>query len=323
MLVRPRFAARLLAPVAACAALALIATPAAGAGARAGGLARRDARCSRSCPAPAPAGPVAPGDEDPSPAFRWALDALDARSRGCPSASAAPSQGTYDREQAFLDITQGTRVSLKSYDPTAPPPLELRPRRRGRRPARGLAGGRARAARAPAELQPGLLAADGPRWRGLRGRSPGARTERRSSPPTARARIAQLSLGGAGDVVRRARGLLERRALVVAGPPVRAPRRRRALDALVARRRAGELLLVMQTPPGGTDAQLLPLGALGLGGTPGGRLTSQTTHTDGVVAGIDIAPTVLRAPGGRGPRRRQGPADHLRARTRRRRARAT
>ena len=39
--------------------------------------------------------------------------------------------------------------------------------------------------------------------------------------------------------------------------------------------------------------QLLPIATLGLGGTPAGRLTSESTHVDGVVAGIDITPTVL------------------------------
>ena len=67
-----------------------------------------------------------------------------------------------------------------------------------------------------------------------------------------------------------------------------------ALDRLIALRRAGELLIVTQTPPVVTGAQLLPIATLGLGGTRGGELTSETTHVDGVVAGIDIAPTALK-----------------------------
>ena len=140
-------------------------------------------------------------------------------------------------------------------------------------------------------MQPGLLAQSipgGAGYAGIAGRPQGAAI-------TAADRtggIAQLSLGGPADLVRRARALLERRRLVVAALPPGAAGRA-SLDALVAAHRPGELLLVMQTPPGGTDAQLLPTGALGLDGAPAGRLTSQTTHTDGVIAGIDVAPTIL------------------------------
>jgi hypothetical protein len=48
----------------------------------------------------------------------------------------------------------------------------------------------------------------------------------------------------------------------------------------------------MQTPPSSTVPQLLPIGAAGLGGA--GALTSSTTRLDGIVAGIDVAATVLR-----------------------------
>jgi hypothetical protein len=105
-------------------------------------------------------------------------------------------------------------------------------------------------------------------------------------------RIAEVSIGAAREVAGRAQRLLERRSLVVAGLP-EGVAGAAALDRLIAMRRPGELLLVTQTPPVVTGAQLLPIATLGLGGTPGGRLTSETTHVDGVVAGIDIAPTVL------------------------------
>ena len=192
-------------------------------------------------PAPAPAQPVAPGDEDPSPAFRWALDALAAQPRLSLGLSSAV-QGTYDREQAFLDISQGTRVSLKSYDPTVPPPLLLRRAAAGAGRLAGWPAIRARAAEAPADVQPGLLAATvpgGAGYAGISGRPHGAAVTAADRTGA----IAQLSLGGAADVVRRARGLLERRALVVADLPPGAAGRR---GAGRARRRA---------PPRGAPAR--------------------------------------------------------------------
>ncbi len=275
--------------VAACAALALIA-PTAPAQAPGPAGSERARVLLAFLPAPAPAQPVAPADADPGPAFRWALDALAAQPRLSLGLSSAV-QGTYDREQAFLDISQGTRVSLKSYDPTEPPPLLLRPAAAGTGRLAGWPAVRARAAEAPADVQPGLLAGTVPGGAGYAGdlRTSARRGDHRRRPCGA---IAQLSLGGAADVVRRARGLLERRALVVAAlPPGTAGRRRWTRSS--PRTGPASCCIVMQAPPGGADAQLLPTGALGLGGTPGGRLTSQTTHTDGVVAGIDLAPTIL------------------------------
>lgn len=288
MLVRSRSAARLLAPVVACAALALLASVAP-AQAPVTALAEQPRVLLAFLPAP----PVPPtdADEDPGPAFRWTLDALDAQPLLALGLSSA-TQGTYDREQAFLDITQGTRVSLKSYRPTTPPPLALRPVPGGTGRLAGWPAVRARADRAPAELRPGLLAQSvpgGAGYAGIAGRPQGAAIVAADRS----GRLAELSLGAPGDLVDRARRLLARRSLVVAGLPA-GTAGRAALDRLVTRHRPGELLIVMQAPPGGTDAQLLPVGTLGLGGTPAGRLTSQTTHTDGVVAGIDIAPTVLR-----------------------------
>lgn len=284
MLVRPRFAARLLAPVAACAAVALLA-PAAPAQAPSAPSAPARALVA-FLPAPAPAEP----DPDPSIAFDWALDAMDARTRLALGLTSA-AQGTYDREQVFLDMTQGTRVSLSSYDPKVPPPLALAPAAGGAGRLLGWPAVRARADGAPADLQPGLLAQTipgGAGYAGITGRPNGAAIVAADRS----GRIAGLSIGGAGDVVQRARGLLRRHALVVAALPA-GTAGRAALDALIARHRSGELLLVMQSPPPGKDAQLLPTGTLGLPGVPGGRLTSETTHSDGEVAAIDIPPTVL------------------------------
>lgn len=289
MLVRPRFAARLLAPVAACTALALLA-PAAPAQAPAVTAPAQARALVAFLPSPAPTTAVAADAEDPSIAFDWALDALDAERRMTLGLTSA-AQGTYAREQVYLDISQGTRVSLNSYDPKEPPPLRLLPAPGGAGRLAGWPAVRARATDAPADLQPGLLAETvpgGAGYAGIGGRPNGGAIVAADRT----GRVAELSLGSSGTVVRRARAQLARRALVVASLPPGAAGRA-ALAELVAQRRAGELLLVMQAPPPGTDAQLLPTGVLGLGGTRGGHLTSSTTHTDGVVAAIDVVPTVL------------------------------
>ncbi|MEA2273431.1 MAG: hypothetical protein QOI98_2139, partial [Solirubrobacteraceae bacterium] len=57
-------------------------------------------------------------------------------------------------------------------------------------------------------------------------------------------------------------------------------------------RAANELILVIQTPPDRKAPQLLPTGVLGLG--PPRAITSETTRLDGVVAGIDVLPTVFK-----------------------------
>ena len=321
MLVRPRFAARLLAPVAAWAVLALLAPAAPGAGARARGPARRRARCSRSCPAPAPAAPVAPGDEDPEP--RLPLGAR--RARRAAAAVPRPQQrgAGHLRPRAgvprHLAGNAGVAEELRPEGPAAAAPASGR-RRRGA--ARGLAGGPRARREAPADVQPGLLAQSipgGAGYAGIAGRPHGG-GDRRRGPVGARSRSSRSAARATSCAARAACSSAAR-----SSSPTfrRGPRAARALDALVAAHRPGELLLVMQTPPGGTDAQLLPTGALGLGGTPAGRLTSQTTHTDGVVAGIDVAPTILEHLGLAGARRRQGAADHLRARARRRGAATT
>jgi len=294
MLARPRSAARLLAPLAALAALALI-PPAASAQAQ-----ERSVLVALLHP---PAELVGEQADGPEPAFDWALAVLDARPALSLGVSSAV-QGVYDRQQAYLDMTQGTRVSLSAYDPREPPPLLLRPAPGGSGALLGWPAVRRRAQSAPADVLPGLLAQTVPGGAGYAGIAGGAGGAAILAADRA-GLIAGLSLGSALDVPQRARALLARHALVVAALPP-GERGVAALDRLIEGRRAGELLLAMQAPPPGDSAQLLPLGALGLGGTPGGRLSSPTTHVEGVVAGIDIAPTVLEHLGLPVPRAMKG-----------------
>lgn len=288
MLARLRSAARLLAPAAAPAALALVLLGAPGGAAAQ--TARVDAPSVLIALLPIAEAPVPADVVEPPLAYEPVLSRLDARAPLSLGLSSA-SQGTYDPVQALLDMSQGTRVSLSAYDPKHPPPLRFAGDGRGGGLFAGWLAVNVRADSAPARLRPGLLAQSvpgGAGYAGVRGRS----QEQAILAADRAGRVAEVSIGAARDVADRAQSLLGRRALVVAGLPVGSAGDA-ALDRLIRLRRPGELLLVTQAPPAVTGAQMLPIGTLGLGGTPAGELTSDTTHVDGIVAGIDVAPTVL------------------------------
>jgi hypothetical protein len=81
------------------------------------------------------------------------LAALPGASVGLVSAT----DGKYRREQALLDISQGARTPLSAYDPDEPPPVRVTPTR-----VLGWDAVVRRAAAAPADLVPGLLASTVP-----------------------------------------------------------------------------------------------------------------------------------------------------------------
>ena len=238
---------------------------------------------------PIPDQPAAP-DSDPEPAlaFRPVLERLAIRPAPALGLSSA-TQGRYSSVQALLDITQGSRSSLSSYSPEQPWPVVMVLEKGGGAYQQGWLETNLRARTAPARVEPGLLAEEvpgGAAYAGVRGRY-----QRESIVATDRAgEVSEVSLGPASSVADRARRLLARHRLVVAGLPVGAEGDR-ALDRLIATRSPDTLLIAMQTPPETGSAQLLPVGIVGLGGP--GELTSSTTHLDGVIAGIDILPTAL------------------------------
>ncbi len=225
------------------------------------------------------------GEDNPKPV----LDRLDARTQlalGLVSAT----QGRYSPEQAVLDMTAGSRTSAAVYDPVTAPAIEL------------VAGGDRsgfifgwskvvnRAGTALAQITPGLLA----------GRIPGgaafAGVTRRDHVEAAVAAdragdVARVSLGTSAGLAGRVKGLLRRYRLVVAGLPT-AAKGDAVLDRLIADRRPGDLLLVMQTPPRARVPQLLPAGVAGIPGG-NGALTSPTTRLPGIVAAIDVPVTIL------------------------------
>lgn len=289
---RPSTAARLLALVAGVApvlvASLLMAAPAAAKEGKGSGPGTQPTRVVIAfLPIPDQRQSADDGAEPPL-AFRPILDRLALRTELAIGMSSA-AQGQYDRLQALLDITQGTRVSLSSYSPKRPPELELVESDRGGALIQGWLEQNARAAEAPAKLSPGLLAQSVPgsvAYVGVEGRS-----QREAIVAADRAgRIPAVSIGAADTVSARVREQLRSHRLVVAGLATGIPGDV-ALDSLIEERHPGELLIVTQTPPDRRGAQLLPIGILGLGVPQ--QLTSDTTHLNGIVAGIDIMPTVL------------------------------
>lgn len=225
------------------------------------------------------------GENNPGPV----LDRLDARTPLAIGLASA-TQGRATPEQTMLDISSGSRTSRAVYDPNEPPPLELVLGGDGSGFIFGWSKAVDRAESAPAEIEPGLLASaipDGAAYAGVAGR-------RHVEAAVAADRggdVAAVSLGPAATLAQRAAALLEAHRLVVVGLPT-SHKGDAVLDALLRHRRARDLLIVVQTPPRTRVPLLLPIGIAGLGGN--GLLTSQTTHLEGIVGGIDIPVAILR-----------------------------
>jgi hypothetical protein len=110
-------------------------------------------------------------------------------------------------------------------------------------------------------------------------------------------------------ITARVSALLRRSPLVVLDlPPAFPTRRLAALLEMLAGDPELNVLLVSPYPPPGPEGawdRLPPILAVGPGFRPG-RLTSATTHTSGLVANIDVAPTLLAALGVTRPRGMSG-----------------
>ena len=223
--------------------------------------------------------------ESPSDATERELASIPGLSIGIMSAS----QGTYSASQLALDITQGARISSSSYRQSGPPALTLIT---GQDPA---GGGRIepwsavarRADTAPQLLEPGLLASQipgGGAYAGMGGPD-SAVAERRDGW------VASVSRGTPKTLLARISRLERMHRMVVADLPD-ADAGNTALRTLVSTRAHRELLIAVQRAPDGPGHELLWVAAAGLGGD-GQTLTSQTTNERGLVASIDIAPTIL------------------------------
>lgn len=193
------------------------------------------------------------------------------------------SQGRYNQVQALLDVSQGARTSLAAYHPRAVPPLGVR--------ADGTvlnwAAALRRAAAAPAPIQPGLFARSVPG--GAVYVAPiAAPRDDAIAVAGSDGRVAAMHLVAGADavvptVLEQARSHLLVTARVGSVADLR---------ALARARSPRTLLLMVVEPPPSLITRLLPIGVVGLG--EGQTLSSATTHTRGLVTGIDIAPTVLR-----------------------------
>jgi hypothetical protein len=230
-----------------------------------------------------PAGTAGSGEA----AFEQQLAQIGGLSVGIMSAT----QGSYSTAQFALDITQGARIASTAYSTPRPPPLALR-REGGGAAVEGWAYARRRADAAPQLLRPGLLATwvvGGAGYAGIAG----AQTADGALAANREGRLAAVSLGPPGSLPARIASLRRSLAFVVADLPGGA-RGAADLRALASRRAPGELLIVIQRVPDRRGGELLWAAAAGLPGGGGRELRSRTTKENGLVAAIDIAPTILR-----------------------------
>ncbi len=261
-------------------------------------------------------GPLRPGDSEDD-AIEAELSSIPALSTGILSAT----QGTYKTSQLLLDITQGARVSYSAYSPAYPPTLALE--------SLGHSGGAQvqpwrpvleRAEDAPQLLDPGLLAASIPGGAAYADAEVPLSTEtvgahagrdateesidgtRAARVPTGEnidgplavdrsGKIAADSFGQRSTLLARIARLQAAHRLVVADLPSGVPGYA-DLRTLAAHRPPSELLIAIQRTPDVPGHELLWSAFAGLGGG-GHTLSSQTTNQRGMIAAIDIAPTIL------------------------------
>jgi hypothetical protein len=199
------------------------------------------------------------------------------------------TQGSDQITQFLLDVTQAGRVASSAYG-THVPVLSPRPEAAGA-VIEGWQAARRRAEDAPQLLQPGLLAAQIPGGAGYAGVTG---TDDRGAILAAdrSGHIAAFSLSTPRSLLARLAALRRGKRFVVADLPAGADGLA-DLRSLSASRSAGELLIVVQRSPGGREGELLWTALGGLAGGGARELSSQTTNQRGLIAAIDLAPTIL------------------------------
>jgi hypothetical protein len=200
------------------------------------------------------------------------------------------TQGSYRTPQLLLDITQGARVSSSAY-PYPPPALSLARTGAGAVVV-GWRAARRRAEAAPQLLQPGLLAAQVPGGGGYVGTT-GENDLDGVVAADREGRVAAVSLGTRRSLPGRVAAMGRERGLTVVDLPG-GGEGLADLRALSGARAAGELLIVLQRVPDVRGGELLWSAFGGLAGGGGRLLTSQTTNERGLIAAVDLAPTILR-----------------------------
>ncbi len=201
----------------------------------------------------------------------------------------SPSLGTYSRQQVLLDISQGSRISTRTY-PTALGALYLRETDQGGGRIAGFDRAVARAAPAPGEIVPGLLGetveqgGGSTAYVGVSGLLQGEAIVAADG----NGRIDSVSIGSARSLVSRVQALARSHELVVTRLQ-RGGAGLRALQGLLVGRDPAQLIYTMRAPS--VSFGLIPTAAAGQGYA--GLLTSPTTRQPGLVTATDVAPTVL------------------------------
>jgi hypothetical protein len=201
------------------------------------------------------------------------------------------TQGSYSSAQLLLDIGQGARIASSAYDTAKAPALSLRSTPGGAGLIDGWPAAVHRAENAPQLLRPGLLAgsiAGGAAYAGIAGvgrLDAVAATDRQGQ-------IGAVSLGSAATLPARIAALRAGRRLVVCDLPP-GPQGVAELRALSRARPSGELLIAVERAPDARGHELLWAGIAGLSGGGERELTSHTTNQRGLIAAVDLAPTIL------------------------------
>jgi len=200
------------------------------------------------------------------------------------------TQGSYQSAQFLLDLTQGARISSSAYPSASAPLLTIAPTASGAAVA-GWSEAVQRAEEAPQLLRPGLLASQLPGGAGYAGVL-GTNDLDAIAAADSNGVIASDSLGAARTLLARITAQRREKRLVVADLPAGAEGIA-DLRALSAEHEPGELLLVVQRAPDTRGGELLWTAAAGLGGAGGRELTSASTKQRGLIAAVDLAPTIL------------------------------
>ena len=225
------------------------------------------------------------------------------------------TQGSYQRQQILLDISQGTRQPTGLYsDVDEDRDGELDNLRFDAR-AHAFSNWqpfRRRAHDVSTTLRPGLLAGSMPGGAAFAA-ARGAPLRAAIAAADERGRVAGVSFGPVDTLAARAQALARTRRMVVVSVP--AGRAGRTQLAALARERAPhELLLIVQlpeTPPPGAFGQpprrylrqpAFAIAGAGRAGSP----ASASTRRDGLVTSIDLAPTILDWLGVEPPDRMRG-----------------
>jgi hypothetical protein len=200
------------------------------------------------------------------------------------------TQGAYSSAQLLLDIGQGARVASSAYDTPRPGPMALASRG-GAGTIEGWPAAVRRAEGAPQLLRPGLLAESVPSGAGYAGTA-GAWQLDAIAAADRQGRIGMVSLGGAQTLAARVAALRAGRRLVVCDL-AQGTAGVAELRALARARPSHELLIAVERAPDERGHELLWAGLAGLSGGGARELSSHTTNERGLIAAVDLAPTIL------------------------------